>query len=72
MNVVSAPPPTNHPLRAKPGVVPENAPVITYEPGTEQMLVPGAHVIISASKAADGALTAMRVSVGKDGLVPPM
>lgn len=53
-------------------VVPENAPVITYEPGNEQMLVPGAHVIISATKAAGGALTAMRVSVGKDGLVPPM
>lgn len=53
-------------------VVPANAPIITYAPGNEQMLVPGAHVIISASKAADGALTAMRVSVGKDGLVPPM
>ncbi len=53
-------------------VVPETAPVITYQPGTEQMLVPGAHVIITASKAADGALTATRVNVGKNGLVPPM
>jgi hypothetical protein len=29
-------------------------------------------VIVSATTRADGALTAARVTVGKDGLVPPM
>ena len=53
-------------------VVPQNAPIITYEPGNRAMLVPGAHVIFSATKAADGSLSATRISVGKDGLVPPM
>ena len=53
-------------------VVPDNIPIVTFEPGNGFMLVPGAHVIITATKAADGSLTATRVSVGKDGLVPPM
>jgi hypothetical protein len=63
-------------LRYKTGdkklVVPDNVPIITYEPGDRAMLVPGAHVIITADKASSGALTATRVSVGKDGLTPPM
>ncbi len=52
--------------------VPPDAPVVTFEPGTQAMLVPGAHVFIGAQKAADGTLTANRVNVGKDGLTPPM
>ncbi len=53
-------------------VVPEKAPIITYQPGTRAMLTPGAHVIITATKAADGSLTATRIGVGKDRLTPPM
>lgn len=53
-------------------LVPDNVPVITYAPGDRAMLAPGAHVIVSASKDAQGDLTAQRVSVGRDGLVPPM
>jgi hypothetical protein len=53
-------------------VVPENAPIITYEPATAAMLTPGAHVIITAVRQPDGSLVAQRVGVGKDGLVPPM
>ena len=53
-------------------LVPDNVPVITYAPGDRAMLAPGAHVIVSAMKDAQGDLTAQRVSVGKDGLVPPM
>ncbi len=53
-------------------VVPPNAPIITYEPGTREMLTPGSHVIITAQKSSSGALTATSVSVGKDGLTPPM
>jgi Domain of unknown function (DUF5666) len=52
--------------------VPPDVPVVTYEPGSRGMLVPGAHVILNAAKAADGALSASRVTVGKDGLTPPM
>ena len=52
--------------------VPPNAPVITYEPATRAAITPKAHVLIFANRAADDSLTAMRVSVGKDGLVPPM
>jgi hypothetical protein len=52
--------------------VPENAPVITYEPGSKAALQPGAHVIVTATRNADETLTATRVGVGKDGLVPPM
>lgn len=53
-------------------IVPDNAPIITYEPGTRAMLVPGAHVIVTTANDASGALTAMRVAVGKNGLTPPM
>ena len=53
-------------------VVPPDTPVVTYEPGTRAMLVPGAHVIVMGTEASDGKLSATRVSVGKDGLVPPM
>jgi RNase P/RNase MRP subunit p29 len=53
-------------------VVPPGTPVVTFEPGDRAMLVPGAHVMLGATKQPDGKLTAGRVNVGKDGLVPPM
>lgn len=53
-------------------VVPPNAPVVTFEPGSMALLVPGAHVIIFGTQAADDKVTANRVAVGKNGLVPPM
>jgi hypothetical protein len=63
-------------LRYKDGektiVVPEDAPIVTFEPGDRAMLVPGAHVLLTASRQPDGSLTAARVAVGKNGLVPPM
>ena len=52
--------------------VPPDAPVVTFEPGTPAMLTPGAKVFIGARQAPDGALSAARVAVGKDGLTPPM
>jgi hypothetical protein len=52
--------------------VPPEAPLVTFEPGNRPMLVPGAHVILTAAKQPDGTLTAGRVAIGKDGLVPPM
>ncbi len=53
-------------------VVPPDAPVVMFAPGDKAMLVPGAHVIVQTQAAAGGTLTAERVTVGKDGLVPPM
>ena len=53
-------------------VIPPNAAVVGYQPGDASMLKPGAGVFIVARKSPDGALTAPRVAVGKDGLVPPL
>jgi hypothetical protein len=53
-------------------VVSPDTPVVAFEPGSRALLVPGAHVIIMGVEASDGQLSATRVSVGKDGLVPPM
>ncbi|MGI3900257.1 MAG: hypothetical protein ACRYGP_21185 [Janthinobacterium lividum] len=53
-------------------VVPKDAPIVMFAPGDRAMLVPGAHVIVQATTAEGGKLTAERVTVGKDGLVPPM
>jgi hypothetical protein len=52
--------------------VPDTIPIVSFQPGQMDELKPGAHVIVFAQKAPDGTLTASRVSVGKDGLVPPM
>ena len=52
--------------------VPPNTPVVTYAPGSRALLVPGAHLIANAIQADDGKLSADRLSVGKDGLIPPM
>lgn len=52
--------------------VPPNIPIVTFEPGSREMLRAGAHVMLGATVRPDGSLTATRVSVGKDGLVPPM
>jgi hypothetical protein len=53
-------------------VVPPDTPVVTFEPGSPALLVPGAHVIVMGSEASDGSLSATRILVGKNGLVPPM
>jgi hypothetical protein len=53
-------------------VVPPDTPVVTFEPGSPALLVPGAHVIVMGIEASDGSLSATRILVGKNGLVPPM
>ena len=52
--------------------VPTDVPIVTFAPGDRAMLQPGAHVFIPAQQHPDGVVTAGRVLVGKDGLVPPM
>ena len=53
-------------------LVPADVPVVMMQPGARALLVPGAHVVAFATRQSDGARAASSVSVGKDGLVPPM
>ena len=54
-------------------VVPTDAPIVAYVPGTRDELKPGARIMIfNAVKQPDGTLQAAAVSVGRDGLTPPM
>jgi hypothetical protein len=52
--------------------VPPSAPVVTFAPATRDDLKPGAPVFVVATKDAEGKLGAARVTVGKDGVAPPM
>ncbi|MGO4712270.1 hypothetical protein [Bradyrhizobium sp. 2TAF24] len=52
-------------------VTPET-PIVTYVPGDRADLKAGAKIIALATRNEDGSLTAPRISVGKDGLTPPM
>ncbi len=51
--------------------VPDGTPVVTFVPADRSLLVPGAHVFIPAQVAADGAMSAPRIQVSKDGVNPP-
>ena len=53
-------------------VVPPGAPVVTFAPAERADLKPGAPVMFGATKNAEGKLAASRVTVGKDGVAPPM
>jgi hypothetical protein len=46
--------------------------LVTFVPGERSDLKPGAQIVAFTAKASDGALETTRVSVGKDGLTPPM
>jgi hypothetical protein len=53
-------------------ILPPNIPVVTFAPGQAAQLVPGAHVVVMATRQSNGMLKADRVLVGKNGLTPPM
>ena len=53
-------------------LVPDNVPIVTYEPADRSALTPGANVLVNGMRKTDGTVVASSVSVGKDGLVPPM
>ncbi len=53
--------------------VPEDVPIVILNPdASKALLTVGAHIIVVPTKAADGMLSANRVSVGENGIVPPM
>jgi len=54
-------------------VVPPDAPIVKYVPGNKDALKAGAKIfIVAAVKQPDGTLEAPNVSVGLNGLTPPM
>jgi len=54
-------------IKVKPGT-----PIVTFQPGKREDAKVGAKVFVGTQKAADGTLTAGRLNVGKDGMMPPM
>jgi hypothetical protein len=53
-------------------IVSADTPVVTYESGQRSELIAGAKIIATVAAGPDGALELTRVSVGRDGLTPPM
>ena len=52
--------------------IPWGIPIVTFVPGQAWDLKPGAHVLVIANQKPGGELTADRVLVGKNGLVPSL
>jgi hypothetical protein len=52
-------------------VVPDGVPVVTFRPGSRNLIVPGAKVFVVA-ETRDGLPVATRLVVGRDGFEPPM
>ncbi|MET3918194.1 hypothetical protein ABID97_004976 [Variovorax sp. OAS795] len=52
-------------------IVPPDVPVVTFRPGNESLLVPGAKVLVNAQEK-NGTPTALRVTAGRNGFAPPM
>ena len=53
-------------------MVPPDVPIVMLGPGDMSLLKVGAAVFVPARRAQDGSVSAERVLVGKDGVVPPM
>jgi hypothetical protein len=51
--------------------VPTDVPIVTFEISDRSKLVAGEHVVVTETKAADGTMTANRISVGENGVIPP-
>jgi hypothetical protein len=52
--------------------VPAGTPIVTFVPAERSDLKPGAPLFCTATRNTEGKLTASRVTVGKDGVAPPM
>ena len=53
-------------------VISKDTPVMTYVPGDKAELKPGAKIIAFVKQLPDGSFETSRISVGRDGLTPPM
>jgi hypothetical protein len=52
--------------------VPPDAPVVRLSPGSPALLTKGAHVTVSGTMTAEGTMAARSITVGVNGLVPPL
>jgi hypothetical protein len=53
-------------------VVPPGTPIVKLSPADVSLLTPGAHIFAVVARLPNGTLAAQRITVGKDGSVPPM
>ncbi len=53
-------------------LIPDDVPVVSFEPTDRSALKAGAKVVVNGQRAADGTVTVAAVNIGKDGLTPPM
>ncbi len=53
-------------------VISQDTPVVTYVPGDKSDLKPGAKLIAFVKQRPDGSFDTNRISVGRDGITPPM
>jgi hypothetical protein len=53
-------------------VVPNDVPIVTLGPADKSDVKPGVGIFVTAQRSPEGALKAGRVTVGKDGVNPPM
>jgi hypothetical protein len=54
-------------------LVPPDAPIVRFTPGDPSLFVPGASLVVfRAVRAADGTVSASRLTVGVDGVRLPM
>jgi hypothetical protein len=53
-------------------IIPDDVPIVNLVPGDRSLLKPGVKVVLQAQKSDDGALNAMSISAGENGVTPPM
>jgi hypothetical protein len=53
-------------------IVPPDAAIVTFAPGTMAEVKPGTKIFVIAAKQPDGSLNAASITVGRDGVAPPM
>jgi Domain of unknown function (DUF5666) len=53
-------------------LIPDDVPVVSFEPTDRSALRLGAKVIINGQRSSGGTVTAASINIGKDGLTPPM
>jgi hypothetical protein len=53
-------------------LVSPDTPVVRNVTGSRDLIKPGTGVVITATQASDGAITAVRINAGVDGVMPPM
>lgn len=62
----------NYPGGQQKVVVPDDAPIVRLEPGARDLIATGAKANVTGYQAPDGSVTATSISIGTNGLTPPM